>query len=614
MKRFLLFAVGAAMLICFAFTQQPLKAQVYTSYDSVTISIKSYEEIPIGIEEVLYPTDFDLPPFVGDPDFDDGYAKIDIGFDFEYNSDVYNTVWVCVNGFITFNDPLYTKADVSRGLFVDEPSTYPRNVIAPYWGDHVYRTDDEKFDGWMPSRISYGLSNNDSILTIQWKNLNINDKTVRSSVGNFQVKLYRSTDPISAQGNIEFCYGTVGGNPNTTLNTVITRNSSVGVKGESNDYLNGLFFDTDRFQARTNETYTNLWPPSGGTDRKIRFTAEIRNNIEEWWGDGDADFSKAEGARDFGKSQNGFVTINDVLKIVRASATGIPLDSIRRREAYHGDVNHNGRYYYDNSGIRTDIPWKDMRYSDNLPEGINSIKRIFYQTTEYDASLILHYLGARVPELPWLLDSFPQYGKITVDENIANGIMVGEVKNEGDNIYSIPIYLNGYFNGPVGSKFKLNTNVIDVTTNPTDGNQISAVFNGSTVVIAATGEFDASKPICVVKVNANNKEVNISDIRFNDVKIGNISGVVPETSQADELLIVDTYSQMAYVNADEDVPYELNIIDLLGNTIKTFDTSAKGPYLWDGTDNNGNIVQSGVYIYRLIGQGISASKKIILNK
>ncbi len=615
MKRFLLFAVGAAMIISLAFTQQRLKAQVYGEFNDVTISFGSYTEIPSGSKDILQPTEFDIPPFVDPPDMDDGYARIEIGFDFGFNSDVYNTVWVCVNGFITFNEPLYTRADVSRGLFIDEPSTYPRNVVAPYWGDHVYRTEDERFDDWMPSEISYGLSNNDSILTIQWKNLNINDKTVRSSVGNFQVKLYRSKDPISPQGNIEFCYGTVGGNPYTTLNTVITRGASVGVKGESNDYLNGLFFNTDILQARSNETYTNLWPPSEGTDRRILFDAEIRRNIEEWWGDGDADFSKAEGERDFGKAQNGFVTINDVLKIVRASATGIPLDSVRRREAYHGDVNHNGRYYYDNAGVRTDIPWKDMKYWDNLPEGINSIKRIFYQTTEYDASLILHYLGARVPELPWLLDSFPQYGKITVDENKANGIKVGAVNNEGNNIYTIPIYLNGYFDGPVASKFTLNTDVIDVTANKSDGNQVSAVYHGSTVVIAASGEFDASRPICIVKIRANAKEVSINNIRFNDANIGNISGIISETDDmAGEMLILDSYSQLLYVNVDEDIPYELIVIDLLGNTVKTFDTSAKGPYFWDGADNNGNIVQSGVYIYRLIGEGISVSKKMIMNR
>ncbi len=638
MRKVLMFAVAAAFIVGLAIDVQKASAQVYSDFeDGVTIRTNApYEELSF-LKEVIQPGDFYLKPQVNVMDNDDGYSLIDIGFDFEFNGEVYNQVWVYINGLISFSEPLLTRADEPKGLFIAEPSTYPRNVVAPYWGDHYLRLDDEKFDGWMPSEISYLHEPNNpdgEVLTIQWKNLNINDKTVRSSVGNFQVKLYKSQDENTAQGNIEFCYGPVGGNPFTNLNEVITRSSSVGIKGEENglnpgeaDYLNGLFFNEETIYAATNDTnntdkkvYTNLWPPSGATDNRILFDAFTVINIEEWWGDGDVDFSKTEGQRHFNMPQNRFVTINDVRLIMRAVATDVPLDSIRRRAAYHGDVNHNGRFYYDNLGIRTDIPWRDLQYWENLPNGVSSIKRIFYQATSYDASLILHYLGGRIPELPWIYDDFPQYGKIVPEEQKANGIKLGEATLISGGIYQVPVYLNGNFNGPVSGKFDINAEITGVTTTNSSDFFLASEFTTNRVVLAGSGEFSYNEPIAYINVSTDKNTISFDNIVYNDRNTGSIK---VQTGEAVESILSNSpnpfvTSTVINVTVPEEGQYEIAIFDVLGNKIKTIlsgNLQAKThTFNWDGVGDNGIEVESGVYIYKLTGDGISVSEKMILNK
>ncbi|HCV42807.1 MAG TPA: hypothetical protein DGH68_04945, partial [Bacteroidetes bacterium] len=62
----------------------------------------------------------------------------------------------------------------------------------------------------------------------------------------------------------------------------------------------------------------------------------------------------------------------------------------------------------------------------------------------------------------------------------------------------------------------------------------------------------------------------------------------------------------------------LKIFDLLGREIKTLISEPMDPgqysVQWDATNNNGERVQSGVYIYRLIAGEFSATKKMTLLK
>ena len=69
--------------------------------------------------------------------------------------------------------------------------------------------------------------------------------------------------------------------------------------------------------------------------------------------------------------------------------------------------------------------------------------------------------------------------------------------------------------------------------------------------------------------------------------------------------------------ADEGM-YRIAVYDALGNKVRTlFNGSLNaGPYAleWDGTDDGGNALSNGAYIYRLTGQNVSASRKLMLNK
>ena len=63
---------------------------------------------------------------------------------------------------------------------------------------------------------------------------------------------------------------------------------------------------------------------------------------------------------------------------------------------------------------------------------------------------------------------------------------------------------------------------------------------------------------------------------------------------------------------------ELSIFDLLGNTVATVfqGEKASGVYefSWDGTDNNSNVVPSGIYFVRLVFNGAVQTKKMVLVK
>jgi flagellar hook assembly protein FlgD len=61
---------------------------------------------------------------------------------------------------------------------------------------------------------------------------------------------------------------------------------------------------------------------------------------------------------------------------------------------------------------------------------------------------------------------------------------------------------------------------------------------------------------------------------------------------------------------------EIEILDLLGRKVRTLkmEYTARGQHFvtWDGTDDNGSPVSSGIYIYRLTAGEISATRKLLV--
>ncbi len=641
MKKFLITAVGIVVFI--AVTVSPkLFSQVNGEYKSITIVENvPYEELGPN-KQVIPNTLFSLGPNYIQEDSDDGYHRIDLGFDFEMNGEVFNQAWICVNGFISLSPPPFLPAKNVNALFLDA-NNYPVNVIAPFWGDHYYR-DEQNFNerGFVPSEISYSLETIDrgdgvfqKVMVIQWKNLNINyrlgSEDIISSVANFQVRLYESLDAFSYQGDIEFAYGTVGpkNRPDITDTRVITSGSVIGIKGEGKlvgegaDYLNGLFYNQSLTLAGSKTDKTTYWPPSGGTDKRILFTASSVFNVAEWWGDGDVDFSKARGNKHFGMPQSRFVTANDVRLIMKSIASNIPLDPVRRRQAYHGDVNHNGRYYFANDGTKVRIPKQSKVYTDDLPNEISSNKQVLFEANEHDASFILAYMAGRVVELPWLIDTVVQWGKL-VDENKANNIKIGDIISLGNSEYQVPIYINGYYEGPLSTRFNFNGKMLDAVKNETEKNQILVMTGDNNIVLSAQGVFEPSNPLMILKLKLNESQLNLTNIRFNDVETGLLSTKLTSVEfNNDNNMIFVTPNVVAdkatiSVNITHNGNYELAIYDVQGNLVNTLLNSNlnAGSYIynWDAKDISGANVSNGMYIYRLNGNGINVSGKIIVSK
>lgn len=639
MKKFLITAVGIAMFIAVSVSPS-LFSQVNGEYKSITLVENTpYENLIDPI--VISSNQFALGPNYITMDKNDGYHRVNLGFDFEMNGEVFNQCWISVNGFITLSPPPFLPAKNENALFLDA-NNYPVNVIAPFWGDHYYRDEQDFFiEGYVPSEISYKLEETtlddgriQKVFVVQWRNLNINylldGESVKSSVANFQLRLYQSVDLFSNQGDIEFAYGTVGprNRPDITDTRVITTGSTVGIKGEGKlvgegaDFLNGLLFDQSIELAGTSLQKTSVWQPSGGSDKRIIFSASSVFNVAEWWGDGDVDFSKARGNKHYGMPQSRFVTVNDVRLIMKSIASNIPLDPVRRRQAYHADVNHNGRYYFANDMSIVNIYKKSKVYTDDLPNDISSVKQILFEANEHDAAYILAYMSGRVPELPWLLDTTIQYGKIV--EESASNLKLGEVIALGNSEYQIPVYLNGDFNGPLSAKFEINGRILDVVKNETENNQMLVVSSENRVVLSAQGDFESNNPIMVLKIATDAKEITFNNVRFNDKTVSDLN-VVSSVENNDVVNNIITFTpnvitNNAFINVNitNDGYYELAIYDLQGNVVSIIanEEMKAGNYLlnWDTKDMSGHTVSNGMYVYRLNGAGINAAGKVIVNK
>lgn len=639
MKKFLFTAVGVAIICLMTYTSPKAIAQVFGEFKSITIvDNKPYEDIT---GTVINPALFALPPnYIGN-DRNDGYFRVNLGFNFEFNGEIFSQAWISTNGYITLSAPPNLPAPNPQALFLDA-NNYPVNVIAPYWGDHYLRDETDFFtQGFVPSSITYTtITETDAdgvsykVFIVQWKDLNINylvdGEPVKSSVANFQLRLYESKDAYSRQGDIEFSYGTIGpkNRPDITDTRVITRGSVIGIKGEGKiigegaDFLNAIFFDQDLELAATRQDRTQDWQPSGGSDKRILLSATTRFNVAEWWGDGDVDFSKAIGNKHFNMTQSRFVTANDARLILKSVAENIPLDPVRRRAAYHADVNHNGRYYYNNAGNKVNIKKRSKVYTDDLPSEISSVKQILFQADENDAAWIMKYISGRLPELPWTIDTFPMYGKLTPDMS-ANNIKLGAITKLEEGLFEFPVFVNNYFNGPLSIKFDINGTIVDVVKYNSDENETMFMNTESRFVMSGHGSFEANQPIALIRFRTIENNITLSDVRFNGEEIGSIDINLNQTEVKDltETVLSNTpnpasTSTMISVNLNNAGYYSLNIYDLSGNIVKSIYTgelnNGINSFDWNLLNNNSQKVNAGVYMLRLEGNGINLVKKVIV--
>lgn len=648
-----LFLAALALLV---FVGGSVHAQIYVEFESpVKKGNRPYTPLQTGAT-VYTANSFTVPPNV-DPD--DGFASTALPFPFEYNGTVYNYILINVNGFIMMSPdgvvPLgVVGQNVPTRLF--DGSQFPRNVIAPFWGDHFFRIGGPSQPGYMASQILSGVVTvgGRRAFCVEWRNLNINDKTLPSSVGNFQLYLYEQTIvPGNSQGDIEFAYGQVGGNPNTTQTTVITRNAAIGMKGSApqGDWLNAFFTPPQRSFAST--TLSNQWQPSGGSDTVIVFKAipRLRLNV---WGDGDADFSSAPGARHFTKAQNQYVTANDALNILRSVATNIPLDSLVKRMAFKGDVDHNGRFYYSTRNFtntadtaryrrewrtRTPLPRNNWTLEEHFSMGTTStqdsllrlhtygmpndnsldFQSIYFQVNAYDAALIMHYLGGRVITLPWTLDTIVPFGKASGSRDEATSVAAFQGFANANGTVRIPVYLNGARNGAVSVVFSVNGEVENIET---VGQNVIGFSSNGKVAIAGSVENDGSEPIAFVTVRSNVKELVASELEYNgESRTQAVINVIGDNSVG-SVLSVDANPAFNASNVTVSIPengeYTLRVYDMTGNVVETLASGSfvKGvySYTWDGRSTSGHKLASGLYFYRLVGSGVNATTSVVFEK
>lgn len=672
MKRQVL-AASALVLCSIAFgAMDGMAQQIFNQFRQPTLEVgRPYQDIDACTatrlrKQVISPAQFTLPP-TNVNDLDDGYSYIPFPptFRFNFNGIAHTGIYVSVNGFAVF--PASTgatklvPAKQPVGLFTNSAS-YPDNVLAPFWGDHYYRTATDIGAGYMPSEISYVFDVDrdaacDTIkpvrqcLVIQWKNLNINDQSVNSSVGNFQVRLYLATPDENYQGGIEFAYGQVGGNPYTVNSTVVTRGATVGVKGDGgfpggqSDFWNGLRWAPQTgANARTDST--SVWQPSGGrSDAVIRFNAIVRFT-SDMWGMGDADMSKLLGQRHNGMEQNRYVTVNDARTIMRSIVTMQPLDSVWRRQAYQGDVNHTGRFYFTklNRAFSGDsivagnvVIWRrtidvdqftgklvrrDLYEGDGLygvggrAPDISNLSQIYYEVTEYDAALIMRYLSARLPYLPWVRDDVstgPNFGKAG-DIAQADNVRFGSPVAVGNGAYRIPVYLNGLSNDAFGVRFATDANIEAITPVNSENGTVTIDNSSNVAVITGNGSFDQTTPVAYLTVSADDV-VTMSNVRFNEVNVNDIKlqVVTNKTENVSAFPNPTSGASAIAVTVPNAGSVSVRVFDTYGKLVASlFDGNVEAGTLslnWNGTNANGSIVAPGAYVVRVDGD-VNASHMV----
>lgn len=596
------------------------------------------------------------PPLGLRTDPDDGYYRVDLNslnFNYTFGGVKQQNIWINVNGFATFQNPdIFSSIanNVSSALFTNSAS-YPNFVVAPFWGDHYYRKAGDATNNniaYLPSEVSYMITGAypNRRLVVQWKNLNILAKDVPSSVGNFQAVLYEGVDdkfPGNYAGGIEFAYGDVG-NPNLPSAPVVT-NAAVGLKGNTfgvnaslSDFINGLMYDSPQF-AFSSQLLTTIWRPSGGGNsgegRRIFFRA-----IPRWflpgWGDGDATLSQLRTRKHAGMIQNRFVTVDDSRLVLRwqVKTANLPdsvrKDSLRLGNAYHADVNHDGRYYYstrtwDNlrdtsiwkRTIDRDTTGKRIRYDSleslsGLPPDAGPLRLIYFDANALDAALILHYISGRVFSLPWIFDTIPgEVGKVNGRNTKANNIVFGTPNSNGLNIYTIPVYVNGTQNGPVSLELSASGKIINVTpVNSSSDNIVLAESNGDKLALAADGYFVSNEPIAYVTIECTEPVLSVSNIEFNGLKKENQQVMLDNSNDGNAVVQPNPAANTASITytIPADGHYNLVIVDVVGRPVATLYSGA----LTQGTHTfvwnvNESAAETGMYIARLTGNAMNTN-------
>lgn len=577
--------------------------------------------------------------FAGSPDADDGTAvDIPVGFTFEYNGALYNSVNVNVNGWISIgHQNIAITPNNNNNLF---SATQPNNTVAPYWGDHYYRTIADQPQGYRASRISYQTTATVAtnactfgflhVFTVEWKDLNINDKTNPNSIASFQVKIVENPDAVSCNPDlrptIEFHYGPIG-----TIGTVQTVGAAVGIEDSTGStHMNGLFpsnLDNENPTRNNTTARTDCWPPATCLPgRIIQFVPEGRGSFRQW-GDGDVNLTQlSNDSAIVRNNQSLFVTLADADMILQSRAYEQPLDSVEGRAAFHGDANHNGRGYHDGLGV----------FHQNAIDP--NYGQYFYFATSYDAAYIMMYLAAKIPELPWP-DGLPIPGYKETDSrstNVSGIVAAGNNARVNGSTVLVPITVRGVVNGALGLEMNVASRNVSalqfIGTRGTDGTLMHSNAADGKVVLATAGHFDDGATIGYLEFRSNdlahaaftmtNVVVNEKQMPSSETSL-KLNSVTPNGAAGYELAQNAPNPFNVTANQTTSIGFDLaasenatlRVYDMLGHEIRTlvadeFRGAGHNSVSWDGRDANGNLVAGGFYYYELVTPSFTKTVKM----
>ena len=593
--------------------------------------------------------------FSGTPDHDDGTdTNISVGFPFMFNQNMSGdvatntpgSVNININGWISvrsnnpnanFNGIPVTPAN-NNTLF---SSVLPNNTLAPYFGDHFYRTTEA---GYTPSTISYSTTyvsatsvdpnsqpfKQIGTFIVEWRNLNINDKNNPNSIASFQIiirqnpKAYDLATP-DQRATIEFAYGPIG-----TVGTVQTVGAAVGADDSVGfTHINALFQTaTDPADVDTNVTArSSCWPPVPGClPGRVIQLAPVGVALFNQWGDGDVELLQANSPNpQVRANQSLFVNLEDAMLILQASSNDMPLDSIEGRQAFHGDANHDGRGYHDANGV--------FHQNQFNP----AYDAFFYFTTPYDAAYIMMYLAGKLAELPWPMPlPVPGYKAADIHTSDVSGVSanVSNVQVDGSTVL-VPITLKGTANGPLSVEMNLKgleQNGIEfVGTRVPSGTICAANAKLGRLALATSGDFTDGETLgyLELRVPANqDASFDMTGIKVNDqqmpathvaLKLG-ADGSVASMSSLDQnipnpFVVSQTSETSIGFELAQPETVSLRVFDMLGHEVRTLidgegRAAGHNTVVWDGRDADGNVVSSGLYYYQLVTPDFTKTVKM----
>ncbi len=408
--------------------------------------------------------------------------------------------------------------------------------------------------------------------------------------------------------------------PTITHTTLMNNYYGVTANGASNPLVNNC----DIYQ---NSSY-------GVNNVNKSFTIDATNN---WWGDNSGPTVSTNPG---GTGQS-----------ITAGVNYTPWFQNGASHPVVGDVSLNGLVQaYDASLV--------LKYVVN-PHGADSLNALQQSVadvsgngsiTAYDASLILQYTVGLISVFPVEISpkaaqpneaKTKQYLALQKVSNVQLDVEGGSV-NYGENL-TVPINLSST-NGVVSIQLKLKYEPSLMTLSDVSLGSNYSGYNLNYYTDAKTGELN----IAVAGTKPMNSDGNVLNISFKaskdlsgtastklDVKdfIANESDFT-KSAEAQSIVIIGkptTYqlSQnypnpfnpstiISYEVPDDNVPVSLIIYDIQGRVVKTLVHSVQnaGRYkiTWDGTNNLGERVSSGIYIYRLEANKFVGIKKLVLLK